>query len=94
MKKVSRIQDLKQVIIDPLNGADFRSESQQLVVRLIRLCRRFLKDLSYTAGYFDDVLIHSEEWNSHLSHHRNVFLAILKAGMKSILKNVHMVEQV
>ena len=27
-------------------------------------------------------LIHSEEWNSHLSHLRNVFLEILKAGMK------------
>ena len=41
-----------------------------------------LKDLPYTAGYFDDVLIHSHEWNSHLSNLRNVFLAILKAGMK------------
>ena len=43
---------------------------------------QILKDLPYTAGYFDDALIHSDEWNSHLSHLRNVFLAILKAGMK------------
>ena len=41
-----------------------------------------LNDFPYTAGYFDNVLIHSDEWNSHLSHLRNVFLAILKAGMK------------
>ena len=37
--------------------------------------------MPYTAGYFD-VLIHSEEWNSHLFNLRNVFLAISKAGMK------------
>ena len=41
-----------------------------------------LKDLRYTGGYFDDVVVHSEEWNSHLSHLRNVFVAILKAGIK------------
>ena len=41
-----------------------------------------LKDFSYTAGYFHDVLIHSEECNAHLFHLRNVFLAILKARMK------------
>ena len=38
--------------------------------------------MPYTAGYFDDVLIHYDEWNSHLSHLRNVFLAVLKAEMK------------
>ena len=53
-----------------------------------------LKDLPYTAGYFDDVLVLSEEYNSHLSHLRNVHLAILKAGRKSILKIVNLVEQV
>ena len=34
----------------------------------------------YTTCYFDDILVHSDDWNSHLSHLNNVFLTILEAG--------------
>ena len=50
------------------------STFSHLVSNCLENCREF------TAGYFDDILVHSDDWNGHLSHLNNVFLTILEAG--------------
>ena len=50
------------------------STFSRLVSNCLETCRE------YTAGYFDDILVDSDDWNSHLSHLNNVFLTILEAG--------------
>ena len=43
------------------------STFSRLVSNCLESCRE------YTAGYFDDILVHSDDWNSHLSYLNNVF---------------------
>ena len=49
-----------------------------IVSRLVSNCLDNCRE--YTAGYFDDILVQSDDWNSHLSHLNNVFLTIHEAG--------------
>ena len=36
------------------------------LLRLVSNCLENCRE--YTAGYFDDILVHSDDWNSHISH--------------------------
>ena len=47
----------------------------------------------YTAGYYDDILVHSDDCNSQLSHLNNLFLTTLEAGFTLNRKNVNLEEQ-
>ena len=53
-------------------------------LRLVSNCLDNCRE--YTAGYFDDILVHIDDWNSHLSHLNNVFLTILEVGFTLNLK--------